>query len=416
MYRDLFFVGVFTLALAAGLADITFANFAYSQSGEAISVAITYAIGYVVEILVSVLGSVYIDRKSTTKLFGVVQTVKAAAYICIFIVALEHGLSLFVLWACVAFIDMTQHYSRLIIFAATPRIFDSSDLSNVQGRLSSLGGIADVLGPAIGGLLLGLIGTWFAIGCGVILIVAGSIALFAVFKKNSVKLVRLADSNIDNIEEPAPPAGVRSALREILTNRAWRRFLLADTFTTIFIASGVLLWVPMLRKIYSIPSGLTGIYVGVGSLGAIVAGYLIIKARAHQGWEKGMVPALLLCAGSLALVSVGYFKGLPIIAVLIFQGALAYFYRSSRVAIQLGAPANRLASWNGVVDAAGRIGGLIGLLLSALLFDVFGARPLYFILALGIFACAIFWQVIARDAAMIAVRRKGKYDVIHENS
>jgi predicted MFS family arabinose efflux permease len=157
----------------------------------------------------------------------------------------------------------------------------------------------------------------------------------------------------------------------------------------------------MLRELFHVKEASTGFYMSFGALGEIAGGVVVAKIWSNKNWQDGLVPSLVVAAAAIIMLVLIDTKVMPLIAFFIIGISLTYFFRSSNVAMQIAIPKDVFASWRGVFDAGGRIFGLIGIQLSALVFDLFGARISYGWMAGGLILSAFLWFFVSKDAVKL---------------
>ncbi len=384
--RTLLYAMTAAMMLAEGVYDLVFALMAYGVSGQAASVATTYAIGFGAEIFVTVFGAGFLDYFDRRKLFAGTQVASVTVFATAFVFARTSALSENGIWLFAFLADLSHHASRLALFALVPTLFEKEELSQVQGTRAMISGVARVLAPVAGGVVIAGVGLHLSLAAVLVLSIV-ALAFALLLPGGSHVVVRRARSSI-----VLGALGTLRAVRAIARDASWRRFSLLVTTSQLVIAVAILLWVPLLRSVHGVSEAETGSYVACGALGMVASGFALRSMRATSVPQRVLTYSLLLAAAGLMLMVTWSGPVLRIGATLLFYVGLTLFLRTNEVALQQTLPADRFASFYGAMDAGGRVLGLAGILCAGRIFDRIGGSAFYGALVVLLLVLAVLWS------------------------
>ncbi|RJO70642.1 MFS transporter [Nocardia panacis] len=278
-------------------------------SADPLEVSILTALPAAAFLLCALPFGVFVDNHDHRLIMIAADIGRALVTMAIPIAWALHLLSLPLLWA-VTFVSgcltvlFTLAYQSII-----PSIVPRSGLVHANARMAIPPSVSEVLGPSIGGVVVGLIGAPLAVVFNCVTFV-GSGALLSSFR------VR---------DRPARPprrrllGEIRAGLEFVFTHRILRRITLCLGVTNFFVSMRTALVVVFVSKDLHASAAITGATLGAGSiggvLGAVVGGRLIArygdlttlwKMKSSFGWVVILVPLGFHGAGVL-VVAAGLF-------------------------------------------------------------------------------------------------------------
>ncbi|MCU1719413.1 MFS transporter [Pseudomonas sp. 5P_3.1_Bac2] len=386
------------ILLAEAIYDLVFANLAYSITGSSLAVTTTYAIGYSAEILVTLLGAGFIDRVDKWRLFVACQLLNILLFALAVLVLGNNTRSVQWVWVFAFMIDLVHQYSRLILFALIPFLFQPQQIPRVNGQLATFNGVARALGPVIGAVVIFNFGLSISLLASIaFLFVALALSLSLRVRNDSALTLDTTHSSLaQRLQEGV--SGASRATWQLLRSARWRAFLAAYATCLLVISVLTLLWVPLLRGFHLFSAVQTGYLFSAAALGSIAGGLLLrgsggASTTAQTLWRSHWVMilgiSLSLCLrGNLWLTGGGMF---------IFQLGATLYFRTTASTIQLSVPKEIIGSWYGSIDFISRFAGLVGILLAGWAYDQIGTYAIYTLLLLLLALSALNWRV-ARQA------------------
>jgi len=260
-----------------------------------------------------------------------------------------------------------------------PELVDRSSLRSAVA-LNSLGiNIARAIGPAAGGLLLGLLGASYTYGADV---------LTYVFVIGALLWWRRPAAASDALSENFTGA-LRAGMRFTRSSRELHRVMLR---VAVFFAFSSAVWalLPLVaRKLLGGTAGFYGLMLGAVGLGAIGGAVLLPKARDRLGPDGLMLAAAVLVGAVLLALSSAPPQWLALVLMLVLgagwitalttlngvaQGILPNWVRGRGLAVYLtvfnGAMTAGSLAWGGVAQAIGvpmtLVASAVGLVVTAL--------------------------------------------------
>lgn len=386
-------VGVF-IALSEAVYDLVFANLAYSITGTTSAVTTTYAVGYIAELLVTLLGAGFIDRFNKWKLFIATQIINIIVFTAATIILSFHTNTVAWVWTFAFLVDLIHQYSRLIMFALVPFLFEREEIPGINGFLATMNGVARSVGPAIGAIAILQIGLSRSLTVSVAFMLVALLLALSLVSRYKSRPLEAAEAEHSSFKQRFQESitGASRTTVALLRARQWRAFLGSYSACVLVISVLALLWIPLLRDFHEFTPDQTGYLYSIGAAGAVLGGFTtkrygggnflqMIIFIAHFVMLAGVITTLLI-RGNAILVGVGMFA---------FQFGATVYFRTTASAIQLSVPKNVIGSWYGAIDFTSRFAGLTGILLAGWRYDQIGVYWVYSGLLLLLVVSALNW-------------------------
>ncbi|MFP5023476.1 MFS transporter [Pseudonocardia phyllosphaerae] len=285
--------------------------------------------------------------------------------------------------ACTVFFDVAyQSY--------VPAIVARDQLADANGRLTTTQELAELTGPGLGSVLVGMIG------------VAG--AMIADAASYLVSLVALTRIRHREPRRPSPPPGragrrsrmraeIAEGMRFVLRHPILRRVVACSATSNLFSSMATAMQVLFLVRVLGVDPAVTGLLLAAGALGGILGGVLsgwlartvgsariiwlsilvfgmpqFVAALAHPGW-------------SVVLFPIGF--GLSYFAIVSFNVAVVT-YRQTVCPPELLGRMNAAIRW--VVWSTIPVGGVV----AGVLGTAVGIRPTLLVACLGTWAAGLW--------------------------
>jgi MFS family permease len=167
-----------------------------------------------------------------------------------------------------------------------PELVGREHLLEGNSKLQSTASLAQVTGPALAGVLVGLLGAAYAV-----LLDALSFLVSALF----LQRIRKPESEPDaSIEHPPVMRGIGQGIRLVFGNATLRAMMLSSSFTSffgyVFLAVYILYMVDSLK----LSSGAVGLVFGLGGLGALLGALLAAPVARRIGVGRAIIAGRIL--------------------------------------------------------------------------------------------------------------------------
>ncbi|MFL6161954.1 MAG: MFS transporter [Jatrophihabitantaceae bacterium] len=287
--------------------------------------------------------------------------------------------------------------------AFLPEVVSRDEIITANSLLQTSESIANSAGPALGGVLVKLLGAAWTVCVDVASYLASVAAVASV--RSGRTAVRSTTAASDR--RAGTWTRIRVGLRYVITDPVLRPLALMATVLN-FLAGGFdTLVIPFLAKTVHVPPAWVGLLVGIGSVGAIFGSALAPRlVRAFGGPFQTMFVLVLVAPAAALLVPMamlGPRLGLFIVGYLVRDVAIAAMALLARSYRQMTVPAELLTrttasikfmSW-GVLPLGALFGGLAG--------QLFGYRGALWLLAALLFIApaVLYCSDLRRDPALI---------------
>ena len=334
-------------------------------------------------VLAILFAGVWADRLRRRPILIAADVGRAALLVTIPVAAVLGVLSMGQLFAVAMLVEALSLFFSVAYRSYLPTLIPREQLVDGNSKLSAGGSVAEISGPAVGGVLVQWLTAPFAI-----LFDAASFLVSALF----LRAIRTPEP------PPAPPEerkSVRSEIGEglqvVLRNRVLRALAACSGTFTFFGNFFHALYVLYAVRDQGIPPGIVGILVGAGGIGALVGAVLVGPVTRRFGVGPTLMGSLTLSAlvgFSIVLVdgplplTIGVFFA----AQLIGDIAIAIYLINDMSLRQAMVPDRLLgradASMGFLVGGLGPVGALVG----GALGELIGAR---YALAIAIIAISL---------------------------
>ncbi|MBV1855647.1 MFS transporter [Catellatospora tritici] len=401
----LFAALVLTRAMSEGVYDIAFANLALDLSGMVGTVGLVYFVGYGVEVLASIVAGPLLDRGSPARTLVLAYLTKIGAFVLIGLGSGFLSSHLWVIVAAAATVDLVHRVGDMALFVLLPRILDAPTLVRVQGVGSTVRSAGELVSPVVAGAVLVLLP-----GAQALLVAAGFQVLALVLLACLAVLIRnrrtpaeagsdagsAADTDTADAAEE-PPVSRRVVARVLSGSRAWRRFIVLDTLTTLALSSVILSLLPLMREQLAMSAARAGSFLAFTTLGAIVGGLVVTKAGEHGIYTSLRWAPALAGVGTLIAPTLGRTEWVLAAALVLFGCGFTVYLRSAALVVQLRAPMALLGTWYGLIDAVERVACAVAILATGFAFDRFGGTGLYVVFGGLLVLTAVLWSGFDRE-------------------
>jgi predicted MFS family arabinose efflux permease len=334
----------------------------------------------------------WVDRHRRRPLLIATDLIRATALLVIPIAALRGQLSLAVLYAVAAITGICTVLFNLADHVFIIDLVSRKRLLDANGKREAADAIAEISGPALGGLLVALWTAPIAIAADAATFVASAFLI----------------SRIRRTEEPPKPVATTSFIGDVRTGigvvgrtPAVRTLFIAMTMFTLcgsFMASLYTLYA--LRELGLSPTQL-GIAIGCGGIGGLAGAALAAPAAARWGTRGTLLGALAVTAVMQTLIPLA--PAAPWVAMLFLvaqqvvgDGAMTVYLVNETTLRQRLLPLEALGRAAATWQVAAGLLTPCGALLGAVLAEAIGLKPTLWILALG-FASAFAWLLANRS-------------------
>ncbi|GAB6524601.1 MFS transporter [Bacillus cereus] len=212
-----------------------------------------------------------------------------------------------------------------------PDIYTNKELSSINGLIQFARSSANLIGPALGGICIGILGETYTLLCISICLIVSCITIITIKgpkkKQNKniqeKKVVNKKSTRIEN-------------LKYIFKNNILRTLVFTTGTINFAISMYTAIVVIFLVKDLNLSTSLTGILMSLSGIGAIIGSFLAPKLINKFGVIKVMVFAPIIPSCGLLLAS--FAKGEPGIIIFVIGTILFFISRSigsiARVTIQ----------------------------------------------------------------------------------
>lgn len=284
---------------------------------------------------------------------------------------------------CTVFFDVTyQSY--------VPAIVARDQLTDANGRLTATQELAELTGPGLGGVLVGIVGVAGAMTADAVSYLASLVALARIRHREAP---RPSHASGQPERRPRLRAEIAEGVRFVLRNRILRRVVACSATSNLFSSMATAMQLLYMVRVLGVDPYVTGLLLAASELGGIAGGVLsgwltrtvgsariiwlsivvfgmpqFVAALAHPGW-------------SVVLFPIGF--GLSYFAVVSFNVAVVTYRQTVCPPELLGRmnAAIRWAVWS-TIPVGGVVAGALG--------TVVGIRPTLLIACVGTWAAGLW--------------------------
>lgn len=250
---------------------------AVTLDASPLALGLLYACGQLPALLFGLFAGAWLDRRKRRPIMIVTDLARMAVTLLVPIAAWIGWLSipllclvLFALGTLTIFFDIA-HLSYI------PSLVDRSQLVAANSRLEATASSAQVVGPAIGGTLVGLL-----TGPGALLIDAGSFLVSAV----ALRSIRKPEEEPAHIQQGEPMRErITSGLRFVAAHPALRALAGCSAVTNLFGYAFLAVYVAFMVRELGLSDFQIGLVFATGGVGALIGA--IVAGRCAERWGTG---------------------------------------------------------------------------------------------------------------------------------
>ncbi|HLK24921.1 MAG TPA: MFS transporter [Caulobacteraceae bacterium] len=265
-------------------------------AGSAAQVGLVNAARWLPYMLFGLVAGAMVDRAPRRPVLIAADVVRAGLLVAVPALALSHRLSIWALAAFMALFGLASLLGDAATQALVPRLVPRALLTRAHARIDQSAAAAQTCGPALAGVLVGLVGAPWAVAVD---------AASYLFSAGMLATIRLA--------EPKPqPSQRRSIWREAATGAAYvyrHRTLAPMALSTHawFICNAVAgaVFAPfVLRSLHAPPSAL-GLALSAAGVGGLVGSLYATRLGERLGAGRAIIACRALTAAGFGLVACG---------------------------------------------------------------------------------------------------------------
>jgi MFS family permease len=358
-----------------------------SLHADVFQVSLLTFFGWLPYLLFSLPAGIVVDRWNHRLLMISCDVGRMVLTLSVPLLGLYHLLSLWYLYTVVGIIGILTVLFTVAYRGQLPKLVSSDQLVDGNAKLGISDSLAELIGPSIGGALVGLIGainTLFG--------AAGTFSVSAI----TLGLIRVpkAERKPDAGQRPLTLRSIiRDGLGYVLGERVLRNLLICTGISNFFLIGVSSIAIPFLRRDLHASAAAIGVVFTLGSVGGILAGILAARVSRRVGsariiWLSMLLPGPLYLLMPLAQPNWGVL--LYAVGIFAVAAATTLFNVGAITYRQLVTPPEILSRVNGaylwVSYGSIPLGSLFGGALGTLL----GLRPTIWICVLGVWSGSLF--------------------------
>lgn len=328
------------------------------------------AVAEVPVLLFSLFAGVWVDRLRRRPILIAADIGRALVLATIPVAALMGVLSLGQLFVVAALVGVLSLFFSVAYRSYLPALVQRDRLVEGNSKLSASGSVAEITGPAIGGVLVQWLSAPFAILLDAVSFLFSAVAVGAIRAQEPKPNARDEGSNVWR--------EIGEGLRVVLRNPVLRALAICSGIFTFFGNFFVLYPLYAVRDM-GMPPGVVGVLVGAGGIGALVGAALVGRVTRRFGIGPTLIGSLSF-AGVVGLPIVLVNGPLPLSVAVFFASqligdiAIAVYMITDMSLRQASVPDRLLGRANASMGFL--VGGLapVGALLGGALGEIIGAR------------------------------------------
>ena len=266
--------------------------------------------------------------------------------------------------------------------AAFPRVVSAKHLSIASAVMEGTGASADLLGPGIGGFLLGLAPT-IAAGAALAYLADSLSYLASVLGLASIRtpfqVGHQAQEKRSSLWRDAA-----TGLRFLWTHKHLRPLALLGMSSNLFIGASLLAIIVLARNELHLGTFMIGLILTVGGVGAIAGAIVVPWLQSRVSVSRILLGMLLLWMVSAALLALAFSPAIAIIGWTLFTLANPIYFSVSFVYRVGLVPDELQGRVNSIYRTMLQAGLASGSALGGLVLGLFNARLIFWLLALGL--------------------------------
>jgi len=269
--------------MAQGVSTVALPWLILDGGGSSVSAGLVFTLGVLPYIVFGLPAGVIGDRLPRRQVMYAAHAVQGGCALVIPLWALVEHPPLGVVLAAAFLIGAGRVFADAAAFGAIAAIAGRAAFTRAQATLQAAWSMGFLVGPAVGGVLIGLIGP------------AETLVVEAAAFGVAVLMIVLIRARLDPADPP-PPVRPLAAMREgvaiIWRNPVVRAYTAYTTCWNLCAAGGFALIVPLLREELGLGSGQVGVVLGAGAAtglaAALVAGWATERFGADRVVTRGV--------------------------------------------------------------------------------------------------------------------------------
>jgi Na+/melibiose symporter-like transporter len=326
--------------------------------------------------------------------------VRAALLLVIPLAAWAGSITLALLYAVAAATGIATVAYQLADHVFVADLVGRDRVLDANGKREAADAVAEISGPALGGVLVAMLTAPIAIAVDAATFVVSALLMTGIDKRETVAPAHSPGSFVDD---------VRTGIRVVWHNAAIRALFVATAtlaFCMSFMASLYTLY--CLSELGLTPTEL-GITIGCGGVGALAGAALAAPVSLRWGPRRTLIGALAM--GAIAQILIPLAPAVPWIAMVLLvatqvigDGAITVYLVNETTLRQRLLPPQALGRAAATWQVASGLLMPIGALTGAALADAFGLRPTLWVLAFGVAVAALTLVAVRGALPGVAAR------------
>jgi len=376
----LFLMGKLVSLFGSAIYSFAVGLYVLSTTGSGTSFALTVVLATLPRAILGPVSGVLADKMDKKKLVVFLDILSGMIVLTLVGVSYIKGLKLIYIYGATLLLNITNVFFDTTISASIPLLVDKDRLTRINSFSGSITSLAFIIGPAIGGLVFGIIDIKvFLILNGLSFIFSGISELFLDFEAK--------DKIYGRIEEVGQRAEVSfwtdliSGFQYMIKAKWLMALAVAATFINMFVTLGMSIPVPYIMKQYWALSNLQyGLVMTAFPFGMIIASLIVgIMPQAKKNYKRivgGMVifSTVMILMGLLTRYIPSDFNNWGKVATMVvlfimIAASSAFMNIPLMVTIQTLVPGHMLGRVMGVLGTVASVMTPVGALLGGLLLD-----------------------------------------------
>jgi MFS family permease len=328
-------------------------------------VGLLFAVRFIPVILLSLFAGVWLDRRRRRPVL-IVCALGNAGFIALVPVASAAGfLSIGLLYVVTALVGTLNMVFDVGALSYVPQLVEPRRLAESNGRIQASTAFAGVSGPALAGLLIGLITAPITLTADAVSYLFSAFGLISITKPEPYPEIPA--------ERPSIPRSIAEGFSAVYGSRLLRSLLTQSTALNLFYGSFITIFVVYAVRSLRLSPFQLGIVMGSAAFGGLFGALFATRIRDAIGFGRAMTVATLCMAAAPLLLLIPRHASLATMLILI-AGQLSYgacismFNVNAITLRQVVTPKRLLARMNatyrmllfGVAPVGGVMGGLLG--------------------------------------------------------
>ncbi len=323
-------------------------------TGSGMGFALTMIVATIPAIVISPFAGVVADRSNRRAVVVLTDFLCGLVLVSVYFLASRIGLSLNLILVKVFLLSILNTFFNTTMEASIPNIVDESRLTKINSYNSSITSLSSIVGPALGGLIYGVVKTeLFILIAGLCFIMSAISELFINFNFNNAPAVTKPKENV--------MLEIKSAFHYVRSKRIVFSILLFAVFIN-FVFSSYIVSLPYIINIQlGLSSDQFGLIQSASAVGSLVFSLLYSLMPEHKGKFKYLMAALVAMSVLMMLTGVptlNAFGAVSQIALLVYFTALNFTLGGALMFLNL--PSFILLQRETADEYRGRVNGFLG--------------------------------------------------------